>query len=207
MTREDAQMKIRLPADLKARIEQSATRNKRSLNGEIVQALNQLFPPEPDVDELLDKLQLALRLADHPDGPPYREPVIKAIERLAERVNAGIEFDTRKPHILSDLDLRISDKVKRIRRWERARESGVLQDDLETELEKGFLNRVGRDRAHSAIEMLAAGKPDAAMSALGLTATKWAEPAKAYAAIERWLRTFYAENWGNPDRPIPIDDD
>lgn len=45
MSREDPQMKIRLPADLKECIENAATKGKRSLNAEIVARLQASFVP------------------------------------------------------------------------------------------------------------------------------------------------------------------
>lgn len=45
MSREDPQMKIRLPADLKECIEDAATKGKRSLNAEIVARLQASFAP------------------------------------------------------------------------------------------------------------------------------------------------------------------
>lgn len=43
MSREDAQMKIRLPADLKEKLEKSAVENKRSMNAEVLHRLNSSF--------------------------------------------------------------------------------------------------------------------------------------------------------------------
>ncbi|MFG1340955.1 Arc family DNA-binding protein [Xanthobacter autotrophicus] len=48
MTREDPQMKIRLPADLKLRLTEWAATNKRSLNAEIVARLEYSFEPPQD---------------------------------------------------------------------------------------------------------------------------------------------------------------
>ncbi|EAA5545514.1 Arc family DNA-binding protein [Salmonella enterica] len=44
MSREDAQMKIRLPADLKEQLENAANANGRSLNAEVLQRLTASFP-------------------------------------------------------------------------------------------------------------------------------------------------------------------
>ena len=43
MSREDPQMKIRLPAELKARIEEASSANNRTMNAEIVARLHQSF--------------------------------------------------------------------------------------------------------------------------------------------------------------------
>ncbi|SMF93936.1 Arc-like DNA binding domain-containing protein [Methylomagnum ishizawai] len=45
MSREAPQMKIRLPEDLKARIEESAYQNRRSMNAEIVARLEASYAP------------------------------------------------------------------------------------------------------------------------------------------------------------------
>lgn len=44
MARDDPQFRIRLPAELKARVEKAAETNHRSLNAEIVAALEEAFP-------------------------------------------------------------------------------------------------------------------------------------------------------------------
>lgn len=48
MLEEDAQMKLRLPVKLKEKVEEQAKKNKRTMNGEIVQILEDelLFEPE-----------------------------------------------------------------------------------------------------------------------------------------------------------------
>lgn len=43
MSREDPQMKIRLPAELKARIEEASSANNRTMNAEILARLYQSF--------------------------------------------------------------------------------------------------------------------------------------------------------------------
>jgi hypothetical protein len=66
MSREDLQMKIRLPADLKDAIERESKLNKRSLNAEVVARLEQtlqhsLRPPGTVVDFDLSKVDPAVR--------------------------------------------------------------------------------------------------------------------------------------------------
>ncbi|EEG5546389.1 Arc family DNA-binding protein [Salmonella enterica] len=43
MSREDAQMKIRLPAELKEQLEKAAHENKRSMNAEVLHRLKESF--------------------------------------------------------------------------------------------------------------------------------------------------------------------
>lgn len=47
MAREDPQMKLRLPPELKARVEEAARAAGRSINAEIVQRLQASFVPRP----------------------------------------------------------------------------------------------------------------------------------------------------------------
>lgn len=49
MSREDQQMKVRLPADLKQHIEDAANTARRSLNAEIVARLQESFTPREPV--------------------------------------------------------------------------------------------------------------------------------------------------------------
>jgi len=53
MSREDPQLRIRLPIDLKEKIEESAKSNSRSMNAEIVQRLDSSFLSEISSDELI----------------------------------------------------------------------------------------------------------------------------------------------------------
>jgi predicted DNA-binding protein len=53
MSREDPQLRIRLPIELKEKIEESAKTNSRSMNAEIVQRLDISFLSEIPTDELI----------------------------------------------------------------------------------------------------------------------------------------------------------
>ncbi|HCU2310642.1 TPA: Arc family DNA-binding protein [Klebsiella aerogenes] len=62
MSREDPQFKLRLPADLKAKLDQRAKMNGRSINSELVQIVqNALSQPSPvagyrsDAEKLADQ--------------------------------------------------------------------------------------------------------------------------------------------------------
>lgn len=66
MAREDPQMKIRFPVDLKDRIEQSANDSGRSMNAEIVARLAASFHPHADTEALqreIEHLQARLQAA------------------------------------------------------------------------------------------------------------------------------------------------
>lgn len=52
MARDDPQFRIRLPAELKARVERAAENNHRSLNAEIVAVLEKAFPSSVRPEDL-----------------------------------------------------------------------------------------------------------------------------------------------------------
>lgn len=62
MSREDPQMKIRLPADLKDQIEAASKQSGRSMNAEIVARLEGSFQPAspraPDITDCMEQLKL-----------------------------------------------------------------------------------------------------------------------------------------------------
>ncbi|CDG20005.1 Putative phage regulatory protein (fragment) [Xenorhabdus poinarii G6] len=67
MSREDPQLRIRLPIELKEKIEETAKANSRSMNAEIVQRLDISFLNEPPTDELIsakDAIQIANKAKD-----------------------------------------------------------------------------------------------------------------------------------------------
>lgn len=196
---------IRLPDGMRERIRQSAERNGRSMNAEIVQALEHFFPPEPTVEDVLDRVHTALNLAESARGMPYRQVLINALDGFAERVARGLEFGqfpnrTGLGHA-SDL----SSFIDRMERWKRAQEYGVEQGDLERELERGMLADLSRDYTQAALLHFKRGRHPAAMKLLRLEHVKFAEPNAAYAAIEADLRRRYEHRWGNPDETYDPD--
>lgn len=65
MSREDPQFKLRLPADLKAKLDQRAKMNGRSINSELVQIVqNALSQPSPVVGYRSDAEKLADQQAE-----------------------------------------------------------------------------------------------------------------------------------------------
>lgn len=78
MSREDQQMKVRLPADLKQRIEEAAGTARRSLNAEIVARLQESFAPsEPLTINLIAE----------------EETKMKDIQAVLELLKPGIKAD------------------------------------------------------------------------------------------------------------------
>lgn len=67
MSREDPQLRIRLPIELKEKIEEAAKANNRSMNAEIVKRLDSSFMSEISEDEVIsakDALQIAFNAKD-----------------------------------------------------------------------------------------------------------------------------------------------
>jgi hypothetical protein len=90
MAREDPHFRLRLPADLKARVEAAARDANRSINAEIVAALEERYPaprePEPDLETLPlavwgpRLIKLALRAGDADQAVVTRALIDHALE-------------------------------------------------------------------------------------------------------------------------------
>jgi len=78
MSREDPQLKIRLPADLKQHIEKAAQENHRSINAEVVARLESSFGdmPDPIHYELTTSIHLD---ADEQEQPRYSAEEVKSM--------------------------------------------------------------------------------------------------------------------------------
>lgn len=68
MSREDPQFKLRLPAELKARIDQAAAENHRSINAELIARLESTFS-ETQPSRMSFKIDKEKLLSE--DSPPY----------------------------------------------------------------------------------------------------------------------------------------
>ncbi|AWS96461.1 Arc family DNA-binding protein [Citrobacter freundii] len=101
MSREDPQLRIRLPIELKEKIEEAAKSNNRSMNAEIVQRLDASFLSEMPVDELVsaeEALLIVSRAKDELSGIIFK--------RTFSVINEKIRIGHTTFHIsLSDLDL------------------------------------------------------------------------------------------------------
>lgn len=190
------QFMVRLPAGMRDRIAAAAERNGRSMNAEIVQALEMLFPPEPSVEEVLDSIHSAIELAHKAEKVPYRADLVKALEGFGARLSTGLDFDRSVPieerEDFSKANRERSDAWRR--RWRRAKEHGVDYADLKQELESGLLNGIRQSLIVNAIYEYA--KPDyaKAMQWLGLSHLKFAEPEKSHKLIEKHVRAYVDRN-------------
>ncbi len=194
------QFMVRLPAGMRDRIAAAAERNGRSMNAEVVQALEQMFPPEPSMLEIIERIHSAIDQAQTAGAMPYRKVLVDALDKLSERLASGIEFDQWPASKTFPQNAEhLGDTLDRFKRWKRATEHGVELNDLQRELQRGLLKHFGRDTVGRALQWLRDGEPDRALSALRLTNIKFAEPEAALKAIEDALKTRYAENWGDPE--------
>jgi hypothetical protein len=194
------QFMVRLPQGMRDRIANAAERNGRSMNAEIVQALEQMFPPEPSMLEIFERVHNAIEQAQKAGALPYKNVLIDALDHLSERLASGIEFDqwpTSKtiPRNAEHL----ADTVSRFKRWERARGHDVELEDLKREIERGLFKGMGRDTIGQALMCLRSGDPDRALSTLRLSNVKFAEKEASLKLIEDHLKFYYAENWGDPE--------
>jgi hypothetical protein len=117
MSREDPQLRIRLPIELKEKIEDAAKSNNRSMNAEIVQRLDNSFLSELREDEVIsaqDAIQLVEKARDE-----LSEIIFK---RTFSEINKKVRIGHSTFHIqLSDLEL-----------------DGLSDDDFNTVFKKTF---------------------------------------------------------------------
>jgi len=101
MSREDHQMKIRIPADMKEKLEAAANSNKRSMNAEVILRLRQtlsvdegLKNAEKFMNELADSYPEGHRLADYKTAtadPKARASIAEQLHKVAERIKSNEE--------------------------------------------------------------------------------------------------------------------
>ncbi|ELO0856425.1 Arc family DNA-binding protein [Citrobacter amalonaticus] len=118
MSREDPQLRIRLPIELKEKIEDSAKANNRSMNAEIVQRLDGSFLAEVPEDEVIsaeEAIQIVSRARDELSAIIFK--------RTFSEINKKVRIGHTTFHIhLSDLEL-----------------DGLSDDDFETVFQKTFI--------------------------------------------------------------------
>lgn len=191
---------VRLPAGMRDRIAAAAERNGRSMNAEVVQALEQMFPPEPSMLEILERIHSAIDQANTPGGLPYRKVLVDALESFSERLASGVEFDQwPSAKTFPQNAEHLADTLDRFKRWKRASEHGVELDDLQRELARGLFKTLGRDSTGRALQWFRDGEPERALATLRLSNIKFAQPEESLKAIEDNLKQRYAENWGDPE--------
>lgn len=118
MSREDPQLRIRLPVELKEKIEDSAKANNRSMNAEIVQRLDGSFMAEVSDDEVIsaeEAIQIVSKARDELSGIIFK--------RTFSEINKKVRIGHTTFHIhLDDLEL-----------------DGLSDEDFDTVFQKTFL--------------------------------------------------------------------
>ncbi|MCM7619791.1 Arc family DNA-binding protein [Enterobacter vonholyi] len=101
MSREDPQLRIRLPIELKEKIEDSAKANNRSMNAEIVQRLDGSFMDEEPGDEVIsaeEAIQIVSKARDELSAIIFK--------RTFSEINKKVRIGHTIFHIhLADLEL------------------------------------------------------------------------------------------------------
>ncbi|WCE67978.1 Arc family DNA-binding protein [Sulfitobacter faviae] len=93
-TQTDPQFKLRLPADLKDRVQRASERNNRSMNAEIVAALEEKFPKVDLFDALNTAVIEARDKLEKMEPGPERDAAYKRLdEQLAYAHNALGEIE------------------------------------------------------------------------------------------------------------------
>ena len=118
MSREDPQLRIRLPIELKEKIEDSAKVNNRSMNAEIVQRLDGSFLAEVSDDEVIsaeEAIQIVSKARDELSAIIFK--------RTFSEINKKVRIGHTTFHIhLDDLEL-----------------DGLSDEDFDTVFQKTFL--------------------------------------------------------------------
>ncbi|TXN82009.1 Arc family DNA-binding protein [Methylobacterium sp. WL8] len=95
MARDDPQMKLRLPDDLRERIRDRAELNGRSMNTEILGALARSFPPSEDAIDLLGNLQELFRIHLRHPKPEHEAIFQELAQQLELEIRRLQKFDLR----------------------------------------------------------------------------------------------------------------
>lgn len=108
MSREDPQLRIRLPIELKEKVEESAKSNGRSMNAEIIQRLEVSFLGEIQEDEVIsakDALNIAILAKDELSNTIYR----RTFAEINKKIRMGhktfcIDLNDLELDVLSEED-------------------------------------------------------------------------------------------------------
>lgn len=95
MSRADPQLKIRLPQKLRDRITQSAEDNRRSVNAEILAALDSMYPEDTNIFDVLDVIDFTIEtMRGYPskDLGKLQEALWEASSTLKQKIDKE-QFD------------------------------------------------------------------------------------------------------------------
>jgi plasmid stability protein len=199
---------LRLPDGMRDRIKMQADRNGRSMNAEIVQALEQFFPPEPSTEELMDRIHEVMESSERFYMGPYKDVLLQSLDRFAERLSTGIEFDRFQSTTKSPDALAVPDTAARRKRFHRAGRFGITTEDLERELRDGLLRFFGPGEIDKALGAFEADDPRSALRTLRLDMLKFRDEASAHRAIEKEVSRLHSElhGWQLPPGLVPDDE-
>ncbi|MDX0438845.1 Arc family DNA-binding protein [Sinorhizobium medicae] len=201
------QFMVRLPEGMRDRIKKAAERSGRSMNAEIVAALETYYPPEPSIYEVLDRVHKAIELAQNAQLTPYRKELIEALDQFSEQISSGMEPDQFQQPLIGPEYQSGGRFVDRYRRWERAKKFGVETEDFARELERGMFSRLPGDRILLFIKWFNEGRAEEVLKNLRLSETKFVDKHAVLEILRNHLERFYRENWGDPNDPPPWEDE
>ena len=97
-TRDQNKFIVRMPDGLRDRIRASAATNNRSMNAEIVNALEFAFPEPPKIEETIADIQRYAEGMRHFNGPAMLNALADSLDRLMLDISRdpSIDEDARK---------------------------------------------------------------------------------------------------------------
>ena len=95
MARDDPQMKLRLPEDLRERIRDRAEMNGRSMNTEILAALSGAFPSSSDPLELLASLANIFDIHNKEYSETEKAVFFEFYDLIVDEIKRLKKFDVR----------------------------------------------------------------------------------------------------------------
>ncbi|MBX5008158.1 Arc family DNA-binding protein [Rhizobium lentis] len=144
------QFPLRLPPGMRDQIKRAAEENDRSMNSEILDALREIFPEEPSLEELVDEVDYTLAIledikANSRSGDITRSNKFQSVLGRFQSFNEElwkIASDERQSPVVK-LDRDVLEGVSRIsKEWELA--SGPLDESLVNNLIRMSINRIER---------------------------------------------------------------
>lgn len=90
-TQTDPQFKLRLPSDLKDRIQSAASKNNRSMNAEIVATLEDAYTPVSELAMLTERLQAVTAYYEATDDPAQRKVLRTEMMYYSERLKEALK--------------------------------------------------------------------------------------------------------------------
>ncbi|PLU50771.1 hypothetical protein BMJ25_06625 [Sinorhizobium medicae] len=198
---------LRLPEGMRDRIKKAAERSGRSMNAEIIAALETYYPPEPSIYEVLDRVHNAIELAQNAQLTPYRKELIEALDQLSEQIVSGMELDQFQQPLIGPEYQSAGRLINRHRRWERAKKYGVETKDFAHELERGMFSRLPGDRVLQFIKWIDEGQGELALNHLRLSHINFIDRPAILEILRNHFERFYRENWGDPNDPPPWEDE